>query len=50
MIQKLCAKDQEQTNRPTNLASAYAMLLSEDGARKIGLDYVHANTAKSSLK
>jgi hypothetical protein len=40
MIQQLHAKDREQMNHPTNLASAYA----------IGLDYVHSNAANSSLK
>jgi hypothetical protein len=50
MIQRLHAKDQDQTNHPRNLASAYAMFLSEDDTRKIGLDYVHSNAANSSLK
>jgi hypothetical protein len=49
MIQQFRTKDQEQTKHPTNMASAYAMYLSEDDAWKIGLDYVHSNTANSSL-
>jgi hypothetical protein len=44
MIQQLHTEDQEQTNHPTNLSSAYAMFLSEDDAQKI-----HSNTANSSL-
>jgi hypothetical protein len=50
VIQQLHAKDQEQMNHPTNLASVYAIFLSEDEVQKIGLDYIHSNTANSSLK